>query len=351
MFSLSSFFGRPKAFALHFSDTDMHLLELRGANHQATVTSCRRGEIPPGLIENGIILDQKALAELIQKTVTETQPKPPATKRVVAALPEAHAYSHHFSIPLETPKDDFQEEVLRQVQETMPLNLDEHAWDFQVLKKTDKVYEVLFSAAPADIAAAYEQTLLLAGLELTILEPESLSLMRALVRPPMLTEGAIVIVDMGGRATTFLFIDQTGLALSIMHPHGGNDLTQVIAKKNKITEKTAEEHKREKGLADKSAGAAIRDALKPMQEEFTKARAHYQKISGRTVTQVLVTGGSSKLTGIAEEFQASWGLPASIAAPPLSIKGADPARIITVSGLAMRASGLLPGINFIVAGS
>lgn len=341
--------GRPKAFALDFSDMTVQLLEVHGHNHGLRATSQRHLNIPDGLIENGVILDQQAVAEILQKLVAESQPEPPKSKKVVAELPESQTFIHHFSIPIDTPKNEFQDAVLQQVGNTMPINLDEFAWDLQILHRSTTSIEVLFAAAPAEIAASYEQTLLLAGLELVVLEPESMALSRALISPDALKNGACVsVLDLGGRGSTLIFEDQAGLRLSVTRPEGGRSISQHIAKKLKVTEKAAEQRKCEKGLEDPELKPAIQEALAPIIEEFQAASEYYQQINGQPVSQLVLAGGTSRLKGLSEELQEKLGIPVGLGIPPIAIDGVDPQQLAVLSGLAMRASSLLPGINFIV---
>lgn len=346
---LSSVFGGPKAFALDCSDMAIQLLEVQGHGSNLHATSHRHITIPDGLISNGVIMDQKAVSEILQKLVAEASPEPPKSRKVVAELPESQTFMHHFSIASDTPKNDIQEAVLEQVAKTMPINLDSFAWDFQILSKTSTSIEILFAAAPAEIAASYEQTLMLAGLDLEVLEPESMALTRSLIHPDALKDGSCVsVIDIGGRGTSIILVDQNGLRLSVTRPEGGQSITQRIAKKLKLTEKEAERRKCEKGLSDVALRPAIIDALEPIVAELQRAREYYERMSGQPVNRLVLAGGSSRLRGIAEEFQNQLSLPTELGTPPIAIDRVDPQELAVVSGLAMRACTLVPGINFIV---
>ncbi len=346
---LFSFFGgKPKAFAIDFSDIALQLLEVNGTGHNASVVSYKRLEIPDGIFEHGVIKDQAKAVEVIQKLVASATPKPPNTRNIVAELPESLTFLHHFSIPASTDKRDLSEAVLEQVAGSMPFNIDEYAWDFQILEKNGDSYEVLFAAARADVVATYEQTLALAGLELLALEPESLSIARALLPQAQTKKSLVAFIDIGGKDTTIVFADTIGIRLSITRPEGGRFLTESIVKKLKINEKLAEQRKCAKGLKDKALIPAITDVLEPLIDEFKQALAYEQRVLNLPLGSIVLAGGGSRLIGLPEYLHEALSVPVQLGTSSIVIKNADPQELITISGLAERAHSLLTGINFIV---
>jgi type IV pilus assembly protein PilM len=346
LFSL--FGGKPKAFALDFSDMALQLLEISGTGHGASVLSYKRMEIPDGIFERGLIKDQAKAIEVIQKLVTSASPKPPNTRNVVAELPESLTFLHHFSIPVTTDKHDLSEAVQEQVAASMPFTIDEYAWDFQVLEKNTESYEILFAAARADIVATYEQTLTLAGLNLLALEPESLSIARALLPQSLAKKSLVLFLDFGGKTTDIIFSDAAGIRLSISRPEGGRFLTETIVKKLKINDKLAEQRKCTKGLKDKALMPAITSVLDPLIEDIKQAIAYEQRVMKLPIDNIVLAGGGSRLPGLPEYLHAALTIPVQLGMPSLSIKNIEPQELITISGLAERAHSLLTGINFIV---
>lgn len=344
----TSLFHKPLGFALDFSDSAIHLLEVRG--HGANdVTSSGRFEIPAGLVEDGRILDQAKLAEAIRRARGEAVPRPPLTNRVVACLPESQTYLTRFTVDRTIPQKDLEQAIADRGAQSLPINLNDHAWDHQILATTETSYDILFAATPADLVEAYEQTLALAGLKLEVLEPESLALLRALVAPAKIAkESAVLVLDIGGRSSTMAFVDALGLQLSVTLPVAGHVMTDAVSKKLKISPAEAEKRKVKKGFTDKDFVDVMRKAIQPLLEEAGRARAYYEKISGRNIQQVIVAGGSSALPGIDEEIEKALGVSVEKGAPPYTVQGFEPQQIAVPAGLALRATSLEQGINFIV---
>lgn len=338
--------GSP-ALALDVSDTSAQIIEVaRGP--LAEVRSFVRRDLPPGIMEDGRILDQAALADALRQAV-ESAPQKPRTANVIAELPESQTLIHHFSVGRDVGVKDLPEYLLARAGETLPVNLNEYAWDYQILSKKGESYEIVFAAAPADVVVAYEHTLTLAGLKLAILELESAALARAVVKPESVSgESAAAVIDVGGRTTTFAFADKAGLQLSVSLPVAGDAFTAAIAKKLKMKTDAAEERKRKEGFRNKDAAEALREAIAPLADEYARAAGWYERTKGRKVGRAFLAGGSSALPGFLEELAARLGVPIEFGRPPFKVAGLEPHQIAVVSGLAMRAKKLSPGMNFVV---
>jgi type IV pilus assembly protein PilM len=344
---LSSVFGVPAAFALDISDSTLQIMEV-GGRDLGKVASFSHTDIPKGLMENGRVLDQPKLAEAIRNAIKTASPRKPRTKKVVAELPESQTFTHHFSVERQAGRQNLREAVRLLAEETMPFALAEYVWDFEVLNATDEASEILFAAAPKELVEAYKHTLLLAGLELRILESESMALTRSIVEIKKIpTESLGVVIDIGGRATTLAFVDSNGLELSINIPVAGDSLTAAISTALKIDEAAAEKLKREKGFQDPKAAEAMRAAFSPLIKQYQQATSYIQTKTRRTLRGALLAGGSSALPGIVDELKTMLGLPVDFGKPPFSVNGLLPHQIVVVSGLAMKAKKLSTGINLV----
>ncbi len=341
---IKTLLGAPQAFALDISDTDIQMLEVKGIKN-GTVRAFARTDIADGIVKDGLILDQAKLAEAIRAAVDACRPNKPSTKKVVACLPDTKTVTHLFEF--DTVSDKILRETVRQMAtQTVPFNLEEMVWDFAVRSRTGERTSVMFAAAKKDLVQAYEHTCALAGLGLSILEPESLSLSRAVVdRIKLKPNELISVIDIGGRSAIIAFIGRLGMRLTVDSPIAGRALTEAIANANKIDAAAAEKLKREKGFRDATAAEAMRDAMKPLIEEFHRAKNHLLRRNDVTLTRVFIAGGSSAMPGIVEELKTSLESETALAVPPFTISGFSPNQLAVVCGLAIRAKKLSTGIN------
>ncbi len=347
---LSSLFRNSRSFGLDVSDTSIQLLSVaRTSGAQTKASSWLHMDIPEGLIEDGIILDQEGLAEVLRRVHADAKPHPPRTKRVVVGLPDTQTFIHHFSVAPNIKSEELENEIIRQVNASIPINLDDYAWDFKVISKHSHAYEVFFAAAPATVVEAYEQTFALAGLELVVLEPESLALATALGRPQALQPGkGMGIIDMGGRSTTIAFADQTGLRFSVTRPEAGAFITKQIVDKLKISKLAADQRKTQKGFKDKALAPLVESAVEPVIQEFQHAAAYYEQSTKQTLSHIVFCGGSSLLPGLTEFMQEKLGLPFKRPEPSVTADELEPERLVVAAGLATLAARDTSEINFII---
>ncbi|MDQ7814345.1 MAG: type IV pilus assembly protein PilM [Patescibacteria group bacterium] len=344
------FISRPKAFAIDFSDAALRVLEVRGTSRPLKINTSLKIGIPEGLIEDGLINDQKALADILVEKLHTAQPRPPSTKKVAAELPESQIFLHHFQLPKELSGEDLETALIQQVNQTMPIELENMAWDFQLLRSSDEGHNVLFAAAPAEIVEAYEHTLALAGLELVSLEPESLALIRSVIDAKTSSpEEMVLLIDMGGRSTSMIFVVNGEIHLSVSRSEGGNLLTERIAQKLDLTKAKAEDLKLSQGLKDNRLHPIVAEVFQPIKDEIAQASSYLQASMGKKPSKVLLAGGTAQLEGIDALLQEILGLPVGLAEPPLTIGGQKSLEWCAVSGVALRASTNLRGINFIEA--
>lgn len=344
---LSKLLGKPQAFALDISDTTLQIMELSGGS-KGRITSFAHLDISPGLMENGRILDQPKLAEVIKQALAAAKPRPPHEKKVVTAIPESQVFTHHFALEKKIKNEDLRKIALKKAGETLPIKLEDYIWDIQVMKNGGEKQEVLFAAAERELVRTYKYTLLLAGVDIAILEPESYALARATINAAKLAPDAIcAILDMGGRSTTLIFINNKGLQLSSSIPIAGNALTEALAKAKNLETAGAEKLKREKGFTDPQTAPLLNAVLLPLFDQFRQAVSFVENKTGGKTKKILLAGGSSTLPGLPEVLNKALNLEISEAMPPYEVSGYKPSQLAVVSGLALRAKTLSTGLNLI----
>jgi type IV pilus assembly protein PilM len=351
MFSLS-FFRSSRAFAIDISDVSIRLLQVRGTTPPVDAMVFGERSLPDGYMENGIIKNQQGLAKEIETVFAEAKPNSPKVKKVVAKIPEAQTYFHHFTFPASLNEDQLEIELYKRVEETIPFTMADMASDYQVHPLGEELLSVIFAATPLDVVRSYEETFALAGLDLVALEPESAALARAIVSPSMLQTGkGIVLFDIGGRGTNVIIVDEFGIQLSVARPEGGKMVTTLLAEKKKAKPSEAEQLKVKKGMADPTVRAVVNELLvQPLAGEFSAAKEYYERTHGKKITHAFFAGGSSSLKGFVEAMQELLGVPCERVSSPLRDDPQEmpPTEVAVVAGLAMRASRLTPGINFVV---
>ncbi len=241
----------------------------------------------------------------------------------VAALPTYAVFTSVISVPAMS-KDELASAIQWEAKKIIPLPLEDIILDSEVLNPPDpkkkhkkgeaestEPLKVLITGAPKDLVRRYTQIFQEAGLTLAGLETETFALSRALVGDD---PGEIMIVEFGA-ATTDLIIVQKGvpfLARSI--EQGGNAITRAIVNSLNISDKRAEQLKRDIGITilDTSTGGGgipqiIERALEPVVHEIRYTIGLYKE-GGVTsvdstsggIEKIILTGGSSMMPNVAD---------------------------------------------------
>ncbi|MDP3685256.1 MAG: pilus assembly protein PilM [bacterium] len=191
--------------------------------------------------------------------------------------------------------------------------------------ETRKTREVFLTAAPRDIVGRYTALFERLGRRLATLEVESFPLARSLIRGD---RRPVLLVDLGGRTTSFSIVERGYLRLNQAIDSGGEAFTAAIAQKLSIPTEEAEQRKRADGLAGSGglglAGASdvsspVATVLRPMvMEIITRAevvRRLYERKQGQALAAVQLIGGGAWLPQLASFWTSVTGLPCEVGNP------------------------------------
>jgi type IV pilus assembly protein PilM len=192
-------------------------------------------EVPEGIFEEGRILDQNALAELLQETLDRNNIR---VKKVATSVPMREAIMKLIPIPAEIDEQELKDVVLNQEAALyLPFPREEVDLDYQKLgyfmdeDGIEKV-NVLLVATKRETTDVYRSTFLQAGLEVNILEISSFALIRTIreqLRQFTSTE-AVVLVDIEFDATEIAIIVEGVPQFSRTVPIGTFQLQNALSR-------------------------------------------------------------------------------------------------------------------------
>lgn len=264
-------------------------------------------------------LDQEQIARIIQAMLKDANI---ATKYVNIALPESQVYTRVIQMPVLSDKE-LLSAIYWEAEQYIPVPLNTITLDYKVLSRPEKTepgakMDVLLVGAPTALINKYEKVLSLAGLIISSVETEILSTIRSIVigdnYPPTL------IVSIGAISTSLAIVDKGLVKFTYSIPTGGIALTRAIASALGFSFEQAEQYKRTYGIADKSLGGKITQAVQPViaiiLSEIKKALAFYaEKAKDNPVRQIVLAGGSAKLPGLSAYLTTMVGIESVIANP------------------------------------
>ncbi|MBP6884862.1 MAG: type IV pilus assembly protein PilM [Candidatus Pacebacteria bacterium] len=269
----------------------------------------RFGEIllEQGLVENGRIINQSRLTEILANLVKEQK-----ISFVRAALPEEQIYFYQTHLPSGT-RESLREAIELGLEDHVPIPVSEAYFDYEIVGSTETETEVVVSVASSIVIQSYADTFKDAGLTLLSLELEAEAETRAVVHNDDKT--ATLLVDFGRTRTGIAIVHEGKVHFTSTVSVGGQMLTETLTKHFGIPSDQAEAMKREFGMRRNSPHqdlfalllnniAVLRDEIN---KHFTYWHTHKNE-SGNArppIEQIVLIGGDSNLAGLSEYLSTS----------------------------------------------
>ncbi|MDP2912510.1 MAG: type IV pilus assembly protein PilM [Candidatus Omnitrophota bacterium] len=210
----------------------------------------------------------------------------------------------------------------------IPFNIDDCVLDFQILKKAGsaKPPDAAFSAAKTGdesdtridcllVAARKEEIdsrvalAERAGLLVNAVDVDSFALTNSFLRnfTELKPEKVAALLNIGALSTNLSVVSGNGISFMRETAVGGNDFTDLISKKMGISEEAAEELKLS-GMdrPDEIAGCA-KSVLVTLLDDIKVSLSYHENQSGRSVDEIYISGGGSKLLGLEDAFTEAFG--------------------------------------------
>ncbi len=294
---------------IDISDYSLELLRLVGKKE---IASYGRTSFPDGVINKGILEDNKALAKKLEEALLRAEPEsidPPdddSSSRIfrskkyksIVSLPESKTYVQTFTFD---SKENLAIKVKKGLERTIPHRPEELYWDYRVLDEKDRV--VVFCVATLKkVVDQYFDFLEAFNIPPIAFELKGISLGRALL-PKEMSSGA-AILDLGSKTTMINLYNSSGaLALSVPLPYGGNYLTMKIEDGLEVDTEEAERLKRKEGLAvDSEVKVILEEQLEKIVKEVRRAEDYYRAEFNLEIEDLFLTGGTALIPKIEEFF-------------------------------------------------
>ncbi len=367
----------PKAFGLDISDLSLKFIDLEKKGNFLSLASWGEIAVRPGIIEEGEIKDEEALSEIIKDGLNKVKGKKLKTRDVIASLPEKNAFLQVIKMP-KMKEEELEKAIIFEAENYIPLPIEEVYLDFQVVPPLRGGYsdhlDVLIAALPKKTTDPYLSSLKKAGLSPKVLEIESQSISRALVKNEM-TPSPILLIDFGRSRTTLIIFSGHSLRFTSTIPISSQKLTEAISRTLKKDLGEAEKLKIKYGLTvpkrDLRAGQkrtseskktekreifeVIIPILTDLVEQSKKYLNYYQThadhehlpSNGKKVEKILLSGRGANLKGLTDFLSSEFKIPVELGNPWIDILPAPLKKVpelsfeeslgyTTVLGLALR---------------
>ena len=274
-------------------------------------TVLRAAQVPldPGAVENGEVRQPDVVAAALRELWARGRFK---SKQVVMGVGNQRVVVREIALPW-LPAKELRESLGFQVQEFIPMSVDEAILDYDPLGEFEqdgrRMLRVLLVAAQRVMISAMVEAAVQARLEPVGLDLVPFALVRAVGIPDAGMDldqaGDEAVIDVGAHVTNIcVHARQTTRFVRIL-PSGGRDVTLAIARGLGIEDDVAERLKKGEVVDGAPAQEDVRRVAMSRAASFvdeirSSLEFYTAQAQGAKIGRVLVTGGGSKLAGFME---------------------------------------------------
>jgi type IV pilus assembly protein PilM len=263
------------------------------------------------------------------------------------SIPESFVSTKIISIPPLTDAE-LASAINWQAEQHIPIPLEELALEYQVLYRPSRQEKegqmrVLMVGIRKSLVDRYLDVFLRAGIEPTVIETQTISILRAL--QVQLSDPPTLIVHSGASTTDMSIAYKGELRFVYTFASAGQFLTRTAEQAIQLDAKQAEQYKRTYGLDGQQLEGKMRDILLPAVKvtvlEIQKAIQFFATQSNvEPIKRVLLSGGTAQLPGLVQYITEQVGVEVSVVTPFVAAEGELPkanlAAFTVCMGLMMR---------------
>ncbi len=292
---------------LDIGSTAVRAAELSVTGGQVSVLRAAQVKVAEGAVENGEVRQPEAVADALRELWSVGKFK---SKQVVMGVGNQRVVVREIGLPW-LPEKELRDSLGFQVQEFIPMSVDEVVLDFDTLGEFEqegrRMIRILLVAAQRVMVDA-----VVAAAEGAKLEPVGLDLVPfALVRAVGASDAGMdldeagdeAVVDVGAHVTN-ICVHARGITRFVrILPSGGRDVTLAIARALGVEDEVAERLKKGEDVEaapprEEVGRAALARASSFVDEIRSSLEFYTAQAQGSRIGRVLVTGGGSKLEGL-----------------------------------------------------
>ena len=292
---------------IDLSDTSLKAVQFNGKKDKLFIQAISKISLPSGVIVEGEIQKPEVLTKSLNLLLDKPKFGVFSSKNIVANLPQIKSYIK--IIEIDNGPNNISDSIENEIENHIPLALNEIFYDWQIVKKTKDKNIILIGAAPKNIINQYVNVFKLSKLSINAFETESIANARALLeeeRPKFNKNdtASYGIIDIGAKRAAMAIYAKNTLVFTISMPISGQEVTEKISKILEITQDQAEKAKIICGLDETKAKGIINEVLsdniKKLNNKISEALEfyanHYPEYE--TIKKIILTGGGAAIKNL-----------------------------------------------------
>lgn len=317
------------AFGLNINDLSIKIIKLEKRGNKFILASYGQTDLKPGLVQSGVIKNEKALTEAIKTACASVKGKKLKAKYAILSLPEEESFLQVIQMPKMDLKD-LRSAVVFEAENYIPLPIEEVYLDFQEISPIKDILDhldVFVAATRKNIVDSYVACVKAAGLTPLCAEVESLSISRTLVKNET-SENPVILINLGKNNANFIVFSGRSVRFTYSIPISHNRLTQAISEALKVTPAEAEKLKIKYGLEGFGKGTGeeaknVFKAMSPVLEElsaqitknidfYLEHASHEHLSSDGKIKKIIIAGGGADFKNMTDFLSKKTGIPAEV---------------------------------------
>ena len=346
---------------LDIGSSGVRAAELTLGKGSATLERFGQVALPVGAVRDGEVVDVDAVSAAIKQLWAQAKF---SSKKVVVGVANQKVVVRQVDLPW-MPTQELKKALAFQVQDFVPMPVEEAILDFHPLEEFTnesgaRMLRVLLVAAARDMVGSAMAAISQAGLQPEMVDLTSFAVLRSLVgldHGQVGSVGAEALVEVGSNVTNIV-IHQGGVPRFVrILLMGGGDITDAVAERLGVPVEQAEAIKQESGMSPvpgatdaTPAGRAIEGTANGFVEEVRGSLDYYMAQPGASrIDRVVLSGGGSRLNGLADRLATATRLPVQAARPLSTLKlgktGLSPEQLAYVEPMVTVPVGLAMGVS------
>jgi len=320
-------FGKKKTIAgLDVGSSSIKIVELDGKMNNLSLVGLGYENLPDDTIVDGQIMELNVVSTVINNICDNHQI---TTNQVVTGVSGHSVIIKNIVLP-PMSQEELEESIDWHAEEHIPYDLADVSLDYQVTAENAESKSVLIAACKRERIDNIKQAIQLAGKTPVVIDVDTFALQNCYEVNYQPDDSQVVTLLNIGASTMNVNIVRGARSLFTRDiTVGGSQFTNVLQRNLGLSFQQAESVKRglfdgAEGIEEKSIVPLINDVTEIVAMEIQKTFDFYRATtedSGEVVVQkILISGGGSKLAGLAEELSKRLELPVEVLDPFRNIK-------------------------------
>ncbi len=319
-------FGKKQGVAgLDIGSSSIKMVELDGKANNLNLVSLGFENLPDDSIIDGQIMELNAVSNCIQNVCSNNQV---SANQVVTGVSGHSVIIKNIVLP-PMSREELEESIDWHAEEHIPYDLADVSLDYQITESTAESTHVLIAACKRERIDNIRQAIQLAGKQPVAIDVDTFALQNCYeVNYQPAESDVVTLLNIGASTMNVNIVKGTRSLFTRDITVGGSQFTDVLQRSLGLSFQQAEAVKRGvshavEGVEEKSIEPLMNNVTEIVAMEIQKTFDFYRATTedNHTVVQkILISGGGSKLHGLAQELSRRLELPVEVLNPFRNIR-------------------------------